>query len=85
VLLTIQESENSLKKVFLPLRYSEVMADEDLVDINSGKEKLSLVYKGTCSQTNGQLLAITGKEEGELSIRWPRHFTISKRGLVSGV
>jgi hypothetical protein len=30
VLLTIEESENSLKKVFLPRRYSDVMIDDDL-------------------------------------------------------
>jgi hypothetical protein len=59
VLLTIQESENNLKKVFLPRRYSEIMTDEDLTHINSGKEKLNLVYKDKCSQTNCLLLAIT--------------------------
>jgi hypothetical protein len=30
VLLTIQESENSTKKFFLPRRYSDVMIDKDL-------------------------------------------------------
>jgi hypothetical protein len=59
VLLTIQESENSLK-AFLPRRYSEIMTDEDLTNINSGKEKLYLVYKDNCSQTSGHLFAITG-------------------------
>jgi hypothetical protein len=61
VLLTIWESENSLK-VFLPRRYSEIMTDEDLTNVNSGKEKWNLVYKDKCSQTNGHLLAITGEE-----------------------
>jgi hypothetical protein len=58
VRLTIRESENSLK-VFLPRRYSEIMTNEDLTNINSGNEKLNLVYKDKCSQTNGHLLAIT--------------------------
>jgi hypothetical protein len=40
VLLPIQESENSLKKVFLPRRHSDVMIDEDLVIINSGNKKI---------------------------------------------
>jgi hypothetical protein len=39
------------------------MADEDLTNFNSGKKKLNLVYKGTCLQTSGQLLAITGEED----------------------
>jgi hypothetical protein len=63
VLLTIRESENGLKKVFLLRQYSEVMTDKDLANINSGKEKLNLIYKGTCSQTSGHLLAITEEED----------------------
>jgi hypothetical protein len=47
VLFTIRESENSFKKVFLPRRYSEIMTDEDLTNINYGEEKLNLVYKDT--------------------------------------
>jgi hypothetical protein len=62
VLLTIHESENSFKKVFLPRRYGDVMTDEDLTNINSGSKKLCLVYLGTCSQTSGYLLAITGED-----------------------
>jgi hypothetical protein len=62
VLLTIGESENSLKKFFLPRRYSDVMTNEDLANINSGKKKLNLVYKNKCSHTNGFLLAITEEE-----------------------
>jgi hypothetical protein len=48
-----------LKKVILPRRYSEIMTDEDLTNINSGKETLNLVYKDKCLQTYGHLLAIT--------------------------
>jgi hypothetical protein len=35
------------------------MTDEDLTNINSGMEKLNLVCKDKCLQTNGHLLAIT--------------------------
>jgi hypothetical protein len=59
VLLTIRESKNSFKKVFLLRRYSEIMTDEVLTNINSGKEKLNLVYRDKCLQTNGHMLAIT--------------------------
>jgi hypothetical protein len=63
VLLTIKKSENSLKKVFLPQHYSNVMTDEDLANINSKTKQLNLLYKGMCSQTKGYLLAITGEED----------------------
>jgi hypothetical protein len=59
VLLTIRESKNSLKKVFLPRRYSEIITDGDLTNINSGNKKFGLVYMGACPQTKGHLLAIT--------------------------
>jgi hypothetical protein len=39
------------------------MTDEDLANINSRTKQLSLVYKGTCSQTSGHLLTITGEDE----------------------
>jgi hypothetical protein len=50
VLLTIRESENSSKKVFLPRRYSKIMTDGDLTNIHYGEEKLNLVrvYKDKC-------------------------------------
>jgi hypothetical protein len=40
VLLTIQES----KKVFLPRRYSEIMTDENLENINSGNKIWSRLH-----------------------------------------
>jgi hypothetical protein len=46
VLLTIQESELGLKKLFLPRRYSEVITDEDIERFNQGK--LSLIYNDVC-------------------------------------
>jgi hypothetical protein len=39
------------------------MTDEYLANINSRTKQLRLVYKGTCSQTKGYLLAITGEED----------------------
>jgi uncharacterized protein YbaR (Trm112 family) len=67
VLRTIQESENSLRKVFLPGRYSAVMTDDDLTDINSGCIKLSLIYRGVCPQTKGHLLTVTGEEDVDVT------------------
>jgi hypothetical protein len=65
VLLSIRDSDFTLRKVFLPRRYSEVVSDEDIDCINSGKAKLNLVYKGVCAQTNGLLLPTTGEEATE--------------------
>jgi hypothetical protein len=62
VLLSIRDSSFSLKKVFLPRRYSEVMTDDDIADINSGQTKLNLIYRGTCMQTGGHLLALREDE-----------------------
>jgi hypothetical protein len=45
VLLTIRESENSLMHFFLPQRCSEIMTDEDLTNINSGKGKLNTIQR----------------------------------------
>jgi hypothetical protein len=53
-----------MKKVFLPRRYSEVLTDDDIVGINSGRTKLNLVYRGTCTQTGGHLLPLK-EEEGK--------------------
>jgi hypothetical protein len=63
VLLSICDSEFTLKKVFLPRSYSEVVTDEDIDRINSGRAKLYLIYSGVCAQTNGFLLSIAGEEE----------------------
>jgi hypothetical protein len=59
VLLTIWESKNSLKKVFLPWRYSEIIMDKDLTNINSGSKKFGLFYMGMFPHTKDLLLAIT--------------------------
>jgi hypothetical protein len=39
------------------------MNDEDLPNFNSRTKKMSLVYRGMCSQTSGHLLAISGQDE----------------------
>jgi hypothetical protein len=62
VLLTIRETVNSLKKVFLPRRYGAVITDDDISHINSGQKKVCLIYKGICPQTKGHLIDITGEE-----------------------
>jgi hypothetical protein len=65
ILMSIRDSEFTLKKLFLPRRYSEVITDEDIDRINSGRARLYLVYSGVCAQTNGFLLSITGDEAAE--------------------
>jgi hypothetical protein len=50
------------------------MTDEDLTNINSGKEKLNLVYKDRYSQTSGHLLAITGEDLKKNDSDWPLFF-----------
>jgi hypothetical protein len=47
----------------LPRRYSEIITDEDLTNINSGNKQFGLVYMGMCPQTKGNLLAISGEED----------------------
>jgi hypothetical protein len=51
-----------MKKVFLPRRNSEVVTDDDIPGFTSARMKLYLVYRGTCVQKGGHLLAI--KEKG---------------------
>ena len=46
ILLTIRESEDTVVKVFLPLRYSVVFTEEDLADINGQTLQYYLTYKG---------------------------------------
>lgn len=65
ILMSIRESEFSLKKVFLPRRYSGVVSDDDIDRINSGRAKLHLIYKGVCKQTTGFLLSIAGDEASD--------------------
>jgi hypothetical protein len=65
ILLSIRDSEFTLRKVFLPRRYSEVVSDEDIDRINSHKARLHLIYREVCAQTNGFLLSITGEEATE--------------------
>jgi hypothetical protein len=62
VLLSLRESEFTLRKVFLPRRYSGVVSDEDIDLINSGRAKLHLIYKGVCEHTNGFILSIAGEK-----------------------
>ena len=58
VLLSIRDSTFSIKKVFLPRRYSEVITDDDIAGINSARTKIYLVYRGTCMQSGGHVLTL---------------------------
>ena len=52
VLLTILDSPIKSIKVFLPKRYSAVMTDVDIDDINSKRVPLHLIFKGIVSRQN---------------------------------
>jgi hypothetical protein len=69
VLLSIRDSAASIKKVFLPRRYSAVETDQDILAINSGTSRLNLIYRGVCPQTNGFLLAIAEEEEERTAVQ----------------
>jgi len=45
-------------QIFLPRRYSDVITDTDIEQINSNAVFLHLVYRGVCSTRNAYLLAI---------------------------
>ena len=63
VLLAILENSASSVKVFLPRRYGEVVSDEDIEDINSGRVLLYLVYKGTCPKSNSYVLELQRQQQ----------------------
>ena len=58
VLLSILDSPIKSIKVFWPKRYSAVVTDVDIDDINSERISLHLIYKGTCVKTKPYILAI---------------------------
>ena len=58
VVLTLRIAETNIVQVFLPKRYSEVMSDSDIDDINSKVVSLHLVYKGVCKSSKSYVLAI---------------------------
>ena len=54
----LQGPDDGVVQVFLPQRYSDVITDTDLTNINSKTVALSLVYKGVCDSSKSYLLAI---------------------------
>jgi hypothetical protein len=56
--LTIRDAMEAPPQVFLPRRYSDVVTDTDIEQINSNAVFLHLVYRGACSTTKAYLLAI---------------------------
>jgi len=56
--LTIRDAGATLVQIFLPRRYSDVISDTDIEQINSNAVFLHLVFKGVCSTTKAYLLAI---------------------------
>ena len=58
VVLTIRGEGAAPAQIFLPRRYSDVITDTDIEQINSNAVFLHLVYKGVFSTTKAYLLAI---------------------------
>ena len=58
MVLTIRDSMEAPAQVFLPRRYSDVVTNTDIEQINSNAVFLHLVYKGVRPTTKAYLLAI---------------------------
>ena len=51
IVLAIRDTQDRILKVFMPRRFFSAFTNDDIDDINSGKVKLNLVYKGQCVNT----------------------------------
>ena len=58
MVFTIRDSGATPAQIFLPRRYSDVVTDTDIEQINSNAVFVHLVYRGVCSTTKAYLLAI---------------------------
>jgi len=58
IVLNLRGSDNGVAQLFLPQRYSDVMTDADLENINSKAVALNLVYKSVFDSSKAFLLAI---------------------------
>jgi len=56
--MILRISETNIVQVFLPKRYSDMVSDADIYDINSKAVSLYLVFKGVCESSKSYLLAI---------------------------
>jgi len=54
--LTLQESQLTCVKVFLPRRYGAVFTGNDLKSINDKTVSLALIYRGICPASNSYIL-----------------------------
>ena len=46
VLLTLQTEENVNDKIYLPKRYADVIEDDHIQEINTGRKNYKLLYFG---------------------------------------
>jgi len=58
VLLTICDSESTTVQTFLPKRYSAVVSEDDIENINNKVVSLNLTYMGICEKSRSYLLKI---------------------------
>jgi hypothetical protein len=57
IVLTLVDSPERLVRVFLPRRFYSVFTEDDNSIINTSKDKLSLICKGTCIDTKAFKIA----------------------------
>ena len=51
--LTIHDSDSAAAlQIFLPKRYTEVISDDDIDEINKNSVSLNLMYRGTCPKSS---------------------------------
>jgi hypothetical protein len=58
VVLTVKGEDAAPAQMFLPRRYSDVISDTDIEQINSNAVFLHLVFNDVCPTTKAYLLAI---------------------------
>ena len=58
IVLAIRDTPDRILKVFMTRRFFSAFSNDDIDDINSGKVKLNLVYKGQCVNTRAFTVTI---------------------------
>jgi hypothetical protein len=58
VVMTLGDSTETVLKAFLPKRYSNIIQNEDMIDLNNSAVSLNLVYKGKCEKTKSYIIQL---------------------------
>jgi hypothetical protein len=78
VVLTIQDSMQASAQVFLPRRYSDVVTDTDIEQINSNTVFLHLVYRGVF---NNESLPVSDKDITHICFHFIKVHLVGMRPL----